>query len=770
MLLTRLYLRNFRVYEDELDLALPPGLVGIYGPNGAGKSTLLEAVTFVLWGRARTGRDGVRTTGVGADCITELELEHEGHLYSVRRRLTGVNATMRAEVLCDGLVMAEGATDTRRYVQSILGMDDTAFRASVFAEQKQLAAFSAQPPAERRKLVLQLLGITALDAARDSVRQDAREVAADLGRLRGALPDLAALTLAAEDAEAAAAAARVAADAEAGAASAAEQRAAAARAAWDAADRLRQRWDTLVAEGRGLRAALDTEAAGVERLAAELGGLDAAASALADARAAAAGLDGARSRIPLLRALLEARSALDAIPDSGEPPDPPDPLPVEAARRAAAEAAAAAASTGGELAAARVDLARAEREVEASSSVTGAAACPVCGQHLGDAFATVREHREQELAEASRRVEALTARQADAAATASALDASAARALAQLDAGRRELALWEQAAAARRVTAARVGEASAALDPLDADLSGAPDASAVAARLGTVERAAAAAAAAADEAARLAGRLERRDALQGELTAARDRSQRAADAVTAKRSELHALGFDPEELERRSAARDGADEIARRAREAAQAAEVAAATAASHSDGEAKRLAEGQRQHQTLADLEDRSRHLGRLAVLMGEFRNTVVASVGPRLAAQAAELFGELTDREYDRLEVDPETYELQISDGGRVHGLDRFSGSEIDLANLALRVAISEQVRFQSGGAVGLLVLDEVFGPLDEDRKARMLQALEQLRGRFRQILVVTHDPAIKEQLPNALEVVKLPGRRATARPVNA
>jgi DNA repair exonuclease SbcCD ATPase subunit len=44
-------------------------------------------------------------------------------------------------------------------------------------------------------------------------------------------------------------------------------------------------------------------------------------------------------------------------------------------------------------------------------------------------------------------------------------------------------------------------------------------------------------------------------------------------------------------------------------------------------------------------------------------------------------------------------------------------------------------------------------------------MLQALEQLRGRFRQILVVTHDPAIKEQLPNAIEVVKRPGRRATA-----
>ena len=79
---------------------------------------------------------------------------------------------------------------------------------------------------------------------------------------------------------------------------------------------------------------------------------------------------------------------------------------------------------------------------------------------------------------------------------------------------------------------------------------------------------------------------------------------------------------------------------------------------------------------------------------------------------------------------------------------------------------MAISEHIHFQSGGSVGLLVLDEVFGPLDEDRKSRMLLALETLKGRFRQVLVVTHDAEIKEQLPNAIEVVKLPGRRATAR----
>ena len=45
-------------------------------------------------------------------------------------------------------------------------------------------------------------------------------------------------------------------------------------------------------------------------------------------------------------------------------------------------------------------------------------------------------------------------------------------------------------------------------------------------------------------------------------------------------------------------------------------------------------------------------------------------------------------------------------------------------------------------------------------------MLLALERLRGRFRQVIVVTHAGDIKEQLPSAVEVVKRPGRRATAR----
>ena len=164
-----------------------------------------------------------------------------------------------------------------------------------------------------------------------------------------------------------------------------------------------------------------------------------------------------------------------------------------------------------------------------------------------------------------------------------------------------------------------------------------------------------------------------------------------------------------------------------------------------------------------LAGRETEARHLGRLAELLGEFRNSLVGQVGPALSAQTTALFRELTDGRFDSLEVDGDTFELRVGSAG--HPLDRHSGSETDLANLSLRVAIGEQVNLLSGGAVGLLVLDEVLGALDGEHRDRLLGALTRLGARFRQVLVVTHAADVKEQLPHAIEVEPVGGGRSRA-----
>ena len=768
MLLTRLYLRNFRVYEDELDLEIPPGLVGIFGPNGSGKSTLLEAILWTLFGKARTTKEQIRSAGVGGDCTTEVEFEHEGHLYLVRRTLSGINSTPRLEARCDGLVMSEGVRDAERYVESVLGMDDGAFRASVFAEQKQLAAFSDHSPAERLRLVLRLLGITPLDGARDTARRDARHAMSDHHRLRGLLADVEALRVEAADAEARAAAASVAADTEQRAAAVAQEKLDAAATERQVLERRRHEHEALVIEGRGARAELDSANRLVVEEQAELDALQIAADQLAKLQRLAAGIDRAERELEVLTGAATAATAAAAAARavvSDEPP-PVDEAAVVAARAEAAEAGRRLAELLGLARAAGDSLERARAAADRSATLSGAADCPVCGQSLGGAFEQVQAHRQAELATAQDQVTALTAQVKTARARAKDAEGREARTAATADSARLARQDWEILDRRRQEAAAAQEAAWAALVQVAPERTGpAPAAAALAKEVVDLRRRVEQQRTAAAEGERLRGRLERRPVLAASLEAHREIAMVAADRVQTLREKVRALGYDPAAVERAVGIHEQALGESRTATERAHRAAIASAEERTRQDAAASRLAEAEEQHAKLADLESEARHLARTADLLAEFRNTVVASVGPRLAVQAAELFGELTDHEYDELQVDPETYQLQISDGGKVYGLDRFSGSEIDLANLALRVAISEHIHFQSGGSIGLMVLDEVFGPLDEERKTRMLLALERLRGRFRQVLVVTHDAAIKEQLPNAIEVVKLPGRRARA-----
>jgi exonuclease SbcC len=773
VLLTRLYLRNFRVYEDELDLELPPGLVGIYGPNGAGKSTLLEAIVWTLWGRARTTKEQVRSAGVGGDCVTEVEFEHEGHLYLVRRSLSGINATPRLEARCDGLIMSEGVRDAVRYVESVLGMDDGAFRASVFAEQKQLAAFSEHSPSERKRLVLRLLGITPLDAARDAARKDSRQATTDHDRLRGLLPDLDALRVEVADAEARAASAAVQAEGEQQAAAAARAREQDRAGELAHLDQRRQEYDGLVIEGRSARQDLDHANQMVAERQTELEALVAAAASLVGLEQAAAGLERAEDQLEPLVLAARTATTLAALPALAEPPEVDD-AAVATGRAEASEAGQRLAGLTGLVQAAVGSLEQARQAAERSATLDGDADCPVCGQALGAAFEQVRAHRAAELDAATQRHQDLSSRLTAARRRARDADARLATLIRGAETAQRVRTEWEVSVGRRHQASGAYGdawEAVLAVAPERATGDGQPPAAgALDAWITELRVQADRQRTAAAEAQRIRVRLERRAAVEASLSAYQERAAHAAGRVEALREKVRALAFDTAALERAAADHQEAVATSEAARLRAQQAAVTAAGEQARHQASAQRLADAQAQHARLAGLEQESRHLARVAELLAEFRNTVVASVGPRLAMQAAELFAELTDHEYEELQVDPETYQLQIRDGGRVYGLDRFSGSEIDLANLALRVAISEHIHFQSGGSVGLMVLDEVFGPLDEDRKARMLQALERLRGRFRQVLVVTHDASIKDQLPNAIEVVKLPGRRATARAVAA
>jgi exonuclease SbcC len=153
------------------------------------------------------------------------------------------------------------------------------------------------------------------------------------------------------------------------------------------------------------------------------------------------------------------------------------------------------------------------------------------------------------------------------------------------------------------------------------------------------------------------------------------------------------------------------------------------------------------RQKQQLQNKRDDKNDYEKLKLFMGEFKNSINAKIAPRISQLASEMYATITKGRYQHIEVNNE-FDFFIYDEGERYGIERFSGGEIDLANLVLRIAISKTLSELSGsGGVGLLAFDEVFGSQDEERRFEIMEAFHTIKEQYRQIFLISHESEIKE-----------------------
>jgi exonuclease SbcC len=751
-----LSLRNYRVFE-ELDLELPARVIGVFGENGAGKSSLMESVAFACYGvdAARTKKHDIRTHGVLTDCEVRMVFEHAGSPYEVRRTIRGRGHAPEAELFGGDMQLASGTTEVDAEIRRLLHMDVHVFRASVYAEQKQLDAFSDVTPGRRKEMTLRLLGIRPVEDARNASRREARSSKESATQLAGAVADLAAIEAELKDAkETVLEAKRLARDAAAELKVATTVQKAAAKA-FAESDAVRQRIERLMVELRGKteqrthaheRATeLAERAEQMGEVIAELPAIEeelAGLEGVEDRLRAATGLAAKAGELATIRARLEDMEALDVASAQSA---------LEAAAAALEDARASAAAAEAERAHRASLLEEANDRLERAAEADPTQPCPTCGRPLED-FASYIKHCRAEVASAKK------------AATAGATAAK--RALAERTEAERA-----------HVSAAKAGERIRAEDARRAQLS---------------ERADALAAEVEALAEPFDGRVPDVDELRTGAERARTLGARAAD-LGAQRRHLAQVEQDLSATEERLAALDrdlaaltgeaeglafdeaGHDRLREEAEAASGALEDARAAERDASDvrkdaekQEASLAASLKQAKETQAkvdELRSQARYVERVAMLLEGFRNHLVARVGPELSREAEALFRELTNHEYDDLMVDEDTLTIRIADGDAYFPIDRFSGSETDLANLALRVAISTQLSRLSGADVGMMVLDEVLGSLDQERKDLMVQTLGRLSARFHQLFVVTHAEQVKDQFPATILVRKTGRRRSTA-----
>ncbi|MBX7119929.1 MAG: SMC family ATPase [Gemmatimonadaceae bacterium] len=784
MRLVRLRLVNFRQHADS-DIAFETGLTGIIGPNGAGKSTILEAIAWALYGgnTLRGGNESIRFRRAAARAPVRVELEFElaGHRYRVVRGLS------MAELYLDGGTepIANSVTAVTDMLQRRIGMTRTEFFNTYFTGQKDLAVMNALTAGERAQFLSRVLGYERLRVAQELCATRRKELASEIAGLRAGMPERDAVEAQLRETDAARTAAeRAAAEADR---LEAETKAALAAVAprWLAAQtgrEERQRLETELAAVEGEAAAL-TRAE--ERLVSELAQVAEARAALQPLLPDVAAFEGAQAELEAMRALevhdgrrralLETQGALAAeVQALDEQRDRLATAPqleeqatveLEARRKALEEA-------HGTLEARRTEWVRDRQEVDSRlRALRGQyaemrdqrdkllqlgeeGACPTCTRPLGAHFRDVLDvlERQLELVESDgsyfrSRLEQLEPMPADIAH----LDelrrklqgevGPLERRLAKVQAAVQQLALVERD---RQGKAARLAATTAEL----ATIPGGYDAG----RHQALEAEHARLAEVSTLANRLSTRIEREPVLKREQEAlARTRAALAArrDAASAR---LAALQFPEEDF---AALRRLHDEVAAAYAEASRAAAGARAGRDIARDG-ARRAADAKAEHDRLAErveaLEQDRRLHDELHRAYSDLRTDLNFQLRPEVSEIASSFITELTDARYTELELD-DKYRLVVLEEGVPQTV--ISGGEEDIANLVLRLAISQMIADRAGQSFSLLVLDEVFGSLDEVRRQNVLTLLRGLHDRFEQVIVITHIEGVRDGLDRVITV---------------
>ncbi len=784
MRLNALHLTNFRQHVDTR-LEFESGLTGIIGPNGAGKSTILEAISWALYGSLalRTDKESVRTIrAVGrAPVRVELEFELAGHRYRVERGLT------TAELFLDGGVepVANSVTGVTDFLRRRLRMTRQEFFNTYFTGQKDLGVMNAMGPTERKHFLSRVLGYDRLRAAQEMARERRRLITAQLNGLRSAMPDPESVErmLAQSRDRLAAAAAR---GREAATRAEAARRAAAElEPRWTAMHRVRDAVQRVAGELRVLanesgnlerdRERLAREAAEIadargelERLAVQLAPI----AALAEQLRAMDDLYRAEGRRQTLldndRVLTEElarlRERLQRV-DTAAALEEEVTLELEGKRKdlQAVEGALEAKRTAWvrdrqeaetKIQALRQQYTELKQQRETLVNLGEDGICPTCARPLGDHYRHVLDLLDAQMETVQvdgnyyrQRIGQLEEMPDDV----KEMDNQRRRAFEEVGKLERHLAKVQLAVQEQTQLRRDVGEKEERHAALQRDLAELPrgydaaahqQALAERARLQSIDA----------RATRLSALVDREAPVR---QAAAETAQRL-DAATARIAALSAerdglefseASFDTLRVEYETAAAEfRAAELASVAAEG----EVAAAVQDEVRALAAQRELDAQR---AKADALTAERRLhDELDDAFEDLRFRLNEQLRPEISALASTLITDLTDGRYTELELDDDYAICVLEDGIRKPAI---SGGEEDVANLVLRLAISQMIADRAGQPFSLLVLDEVFGSLDEGRRQNVVELLRRLHDRFEQVIVITHIESVREGLDRVITV---------------
>ena len=184
MVPVKLRLRNFMCYRGNDNFVDFTGihLACLTGNNGQGKSALLDAITWSLWGKARTNSADALITYGESEMDVQLDFDLGGGRYRVLRKRSSAGRGSSALELQgqtkSGFFAALSEStirDTQQRINKLLRLDYDTFVNSAFLLQGRADEFTTKRPGERKQILADILGLAQYDKYAERAKKHAKD-------------------------------------------------------------------------------------------------------------------------------------------------------------------------------------------------------------------------------------------------------------------------------------------------------------------------------------------------------------------------------------------------------------------------------------------------------------------------------------------------------------------------------------------------------------------------------------------------------------------
>lgn len=769
-------------------IEFPEGIIGVIGPNGAGKSSILEAIGWILYGNvmARTDKLEVKSQNASEEenCEAELIFDFGDHSYKIVRELKGKSAISNALAYIDGDKdpVAERDSGVNQYIENLLGMDYATFIRTVYAKQKELAAFSALRSEDRKKVIRRMLNVDRIDLAVTNVRTDEREKQKFIEGIQTSLEDLDKLEQARNDIV--------------------SQQKKINRDVDDYTvllktisdereeikkdkDNQEQKFKTFNSFSKDI-SRLDTQKASqdsrlkeslkeLEELKRKKGSLEKIepkeleySKAKKDkeeqetlrlqyqekvslGKSIKENKDDMVERQNKLKISLEQFKEFTGVQEDSDKTEKAI-REEEIARRKLEKDVK---ELEGKV---RIYSSKIEELLLSKKGIVQlgkSGKCPTCFRELGDNYEDIIEHLNKEINVNKERLLPIReqrdklSKQLDE--TVDYIDKLVEKKN-RLNEKLKRKSRTEQSIEEQN---AEIKKLKTKLDKEEERLEGMKNIhfdqdsyKKLLEKFNTLSEIR-------DSILELRKEVQRIPKIDDTIGITKKEIQELGSQIKQVKDGLDKLDFDEKKYEKVKVSyeviNDKLMEMQNKLNDHKSQLAVSKQKLANIQEKIVHQKESKKKIEETRMELQ----YLQRLESLLGTFRLELTGRIRPLLETRTSYLFSEITDGRYPSVELD-EDYEMSVLDGNKAFRLKRFSGGEEDLANLCLRIAMSQVIAERSGGIeINFIALDEIFGSQDEDRRQNILNSFNKLSSQFRQIFLITHIEDIKEMLSRILWV---------------